>query len=603
MVFKIKNINYYLRGEKMNTLKKLKPYMGNRAKYFTASLFFSALSSLLSLMPYIFIWLIIRTLFDGNRDNAEIINYALYAVITAISGVLIYFMSLSLSHLAAFRAEVQIRKKSMKKILNMPLGFFDFNTSGKIRKIIDENASITHTFLAHQLPDLAGTTVTPIVILASLFIFDWRLGISCLIPIFFAISLMGVMMGKKGRHFMKLYMDSLEDMNSEAVEYVRGIPVVKVFQQSVYSFKNFHESIRKYKNYVADYTRMWENPMSAYIVIINSFVFFLVPIGIILINYSDNYSSLILNIIFYVLITPLLGRCIMRSMYLNQAIWQADEAVKRIENLSDFKILKKPEVIKSTSRSNIEFKNVVFKYPEALENAVDNISFGVEEGQTFALVGPSGSGKSTIAKLLPRFWDIENGEIKVGGVNIKDYDSKTLMDKISFVFQNTRLFKSSILENIRYGNPSASIEEVNKAVDLAQCREIIDKLPKGLDTVIGSDGVYLSGGEQQRIALARAILKDAPIVVLDEATAFADPENEYLIQKALHKLTIGKTVLMIAHRLASVTDVDSILVIDKGKIVEKGKHEELLEQDGIYKAMWTEYNEAVHWQIREGEIN
>jgi ATP-binding cassette subfamily B protein len=481
----------------------------------------------------------------------------------------------------------------------MPLGFLDKNTSGKIRKIIDENAGITHSFLAHQMPDLAGTIITPIFIIASLFIFDWKLGITCLIPVFFALLLMKMMMGKKGQHFMKLYMDSLEDMNTEAVEYVRGIPVVKVFQQTVYSFKNFHKSIKKYKNYVIEYTHMWENPMSTYIVIINSFVFFLVPIGIILINNNGNKGYIMLNIIFYVLTTPLMGRCIMRSMYLNQALWQADEAIKRIESLNDFEGLEKSEVIKSSSLCDVEFKNVVFKYPGALQNAVDNVSFKIKEGETYALVGPSGSGKSTIAKLLPRFWDVSQGEIKIGGVNIKDYDPKVLMDKISFVFQNTKLFKGSIMENIRYGNPKANYKDIDKAIDMAQCREIIDKLPMGLDTIIGTHGVYLSGGEQQRIALARAILKNAPIVVLDEATAFADPENEYLIQKALHKLTEGKTVLMIAHRLASVKNVDCILLVDKGKITEKGKHSDLLDERGTYEAMWKEYNEAVHWQIGE----
>jgi ATP-binding cassette subfamily B protein len=549
-------------------------------------------------MPYVFIWLIIRELF-GENNYSKINTYSLYAVLSAVLGIAIYFLALSLSHLAAFRAEVEIRRKSMKTILQMPLGFLDKNTSGKIRKIIDENAGITHSFLAHQMPDLAGTIITPIFIIASLFIFDWKLGITCLIPVFFALLLMKMMMGKKGQHFMKLYMDSLEDMNTEAVEYVRGIPVVKVFQQTVYSFKNFHKSIKKYKNYVIEYTHMWENPMSTYIVIINSFVFFLVPIGIILINNNGNKGYIMLNIIFYVLTTPLMGRCIMRSMYLNQALWQADEAIKRIESLNDFEGLEKSEVIKSSSLCDVEFKNVVFKYPGALQNAVDNVSFKIKEGETYALVGPSGSGKSTIAKLLPRFWDVSQGEIKIGGVNIKDYDPKVLMDKISFVFQNTKLFKGSIMENIRYGNPKANYKDIDKAIDMAQCREIIDKLPMGLDTIIGTHGVYLSGGEQQRIALARAILKNAPIVVLDEATAFADPENEYLIQKALHKLTEGKTVLMIAHRLASVKNVDCILLVDKGKITEKGKHSDLLDERGTYEAMWKEYNEAVHWQIGE----
>ncbi len=582
----------------MEILKKLKSYMGNRVACFSGAITLSALSSILGLIPYIFIWLIIKELFNiSELSQSKIITYSIYAVTAAVLGIALYFGALALSHLAAFRAEVEIRRKAMTEILKMPLGFFDNNASGKVRKIIDDNASITHTFLAHQLPDMAGTLITPLMIFSSFFIFNWKLGLVCLIPIFLALSIMGFMMGKKGKHFMKIYMDSLEDMNTEAVEYVRGIPVVKVFQQTVYSFKNFYNSIKKYNKYVTEYTKMWEKPMSTYTVIINGFAFFLVPATILLIKFSDNYADLLLNLIFYVLITPLFAQCIMKSMHMNQAFWQAEEAVKRIEKLMEFTRLPIAESVKLSEEIDVVFKNVVFKYPDANKNVVDNISFKINEGQTFALVGPSGSGKSTIAKLLPRFWDVNEGEILIGGINVKDYEPRDLMERVSFVFQNTRLFKTSILENIRYGNPDATMTEIENAIDLAQCRDIVEKLPSGINTRLGTEGVYLSGGEQQRIALARAILKNAPIVVLDEATAFADPENEYLIQKALKKLTEGKTVLMIAHRLASIKNVDCILVINKGKIEEKGKHKELIEKGGLYSNMWKEYNEAVHWQI------
>lgn len=582
----------------MEILKKLKSYMGNRVACFSGAITLSALSSILGLIPYIFIWLIIKELFNiSELSQSKIVTYSIYAVTAAVLGIALYFGALALSHLAAFRAEVEIRRKAMTELLKMPLGFFDNNASGKVRKIIDDNASITHTFLAHQLPDMAGTLITPLIIFSSLFIFNWKLGLVSLIPIFLALSIMGFMMGKKGKHFMKIYMDSLEDMNTEAVEYVRGIPVVKVFQQTVYSFKNFYNSIKKYNKYVTEYTKMWEKPMSTYTVIINGFAFFLVPATILLITFSDNYADLLLNLIFYVLITPLFAQCIMKSMHMNQAFWQAEEAVKRIEKLMEFTRLPIVENVKLSDEIDVVFKNVVFKYPDAHKNVVDNISFKINKGQTFALVGPSGSGKSTIAKLLPRFWDVNEGEILIGGVNVKDYEPRDLMERVSFVFQNTKLFKTSILENIRYGNPAATMTEIENAIDLAQCRDIVKKLPSGINTRLGTEGVYLSGGEQQRIALARAILKNAPIVVLDEATAFADPENEYLIQKALKKLTEGKTVLMIAHRLASIKNVDCILVINKGKIEEKGKHKELIDKGGLYSNMWKEYNEAVHWQI------
>lgn len=583
----------------MNTLLKLQTYMTGRKALLPGAFIMSALSALAGMSPYIFIWLIVRELFTaGSGYSDSFVNTcAWWAAGTAVGSVALYFIALSLSHLAAFRAEANIRKYAMKRIIGMPLGFFDRKTSGRIRKIIDENAGITHSFLAHQMPDLAGTIVMPLTALVLILVFDWRLGLACLAPVIFSMSLMGFMMGSKGRYFMKIYMDSLEEMNTEAVEYVRGIPVVKVFQQTIYSFKNFYRSIINYKEMVSEYTKLWEKPMSAYITVINGFVFFLVPLSILLINSSGDYSGVILNLFLYILISPVFSQSIMRSMHLNQALGQAREAVNRVEDLISADPLPVPADPEPLTAWDISFRNVSFSYPGTDKNAVDNISFDIPEGKTVALVGASGGGKTSIARLVPRFRDADKGEVSIGGVNVQDIAPQELMNAISFVFQNTRLFKTSLLENIRYGNPDATSEQIEQAIKTARCWEIIDKLPDGLKTKIGTEGTYLSGGEQQRIVLARAILKNAPVVVLDEATAFTDPENEHLIQEALKKLARGKTVLMIAHRLTSVKDADSILVIDKGEIAEQGAHHELLERNGIYTNMWNEYQQSVKWTI------
>jgi ATP-binding cassette subfamily B protein len=430
-------------------------------------------------------------------------------------------------------------------------------------------------------------------------VFDWRLGLACLVPIIGSLSIMGFMMGKRGRYFMKTYMNSLENMNTEAVEYVRGIPVVKVFQQTVFSFKNFHNSIMKYRDMVYKYTLLWEKPMTAYTVIIHGFAYFLVPVAILLIGNPDQISGVLLNLFLYILITPVFAQSIMKSMYLNQAMGQASEAVNRTEDLTNSNVLPVTENPIPISGYEISFNDVSFSYPDSEQKAIDGISFTIPVGQIYALVGASGGGKTTIARLIPRFWDADTGEITIGGTNVKEIALEELMQNISFVFQNTRLFKTTLLENICYGNPEANRKQIDAAVEMAQCREFIDKLPDGLNTKIGTNGTYLSGGEQQRIALARAFLKNAPIVVLDEATAFADPENEHLIQQALRELTKGKTVLMIAHRLTSVVNVDRILVIEQGKIFEQGNHSELLNKKGVYARMWNEYQKSVQWTIGE----
>ncbi len=584
----------------MNTLNKLQSYMVGREALLPTALAISALSTITGMLPYVLIWFIIRELFsfEGGSISSDLIAYyAWWAVGTAIASIVLYFLALSFSHLAAFRVETNMRRLAMQKIVKMPLGFFNNNTTGRIRKIIDDNAGITHGFLAHQLPDLAASILTPFTVLILIFIFDWRLGLACLIPIVISMFLMRSMMTQEGQRKLKVYMTSLEEMNTEAVEYVRGIPVVKVFQQTIYSFKNFHKSIMEYKELVSGYAIMWEKSMSAYTVIINSFVFFLVPVAILIINNTGNYALTILNLFLYVLITPVLSQSIMRSMYLNQAFAQASEAVNRIESLTDVSLQPSPIKPKPVSGYSIRFANVSFTYPDASNKVIDNISFEIPEGKTTALVGASGSGKTTIARLIPRFWDVDEGEVFIGEANVKEINQQELMKHISFVFQNTRLFKTTLLDNIRYGNPSATLEEVKHALDMAQCREIINRLPVGLKTKIGTEGTYLSGGEQQRIIIARAMLKNAPLVILDEATAFADPENEHLIQQAFKKLTNGKTVILIAHRLTSVVSADNIIVLSEGKIVEQGSHNQLLHKHGAYAYMWEEFQQSINWKI------
>ena len=575
--------------------------MGRRKALLPVAIVLSALGGLAGLAPFVFIWLIVRELLSGGDIGAQtqVISYAWWAAGTAVGGVVLYFGALMCSHFAAFRVESNIRKSAMRRIVGMPLGFFDSNTTGRIRKIIDDNASITHSFLAHQLPDMAGTALVPLLAVVLIAAFDWRLGLACLVPVFTAMGIMAYTMNTRGREFMHQYMNLLEQMNTEAVEYVRGIPVVKVFQQTVYSFKNFYRTIMQYNHTATRYTRLWERPMTLYTVIINSFAYFLVPVAVILTGMGEGVGTVLVNLILFVLVTPVFSECVMKSMYIGQAFAQADEAVRRLDSLTDYPTLKETAEPVQPATYGITFSNVTFAYPGTDTDVLKNVTFTVQQGKRVALVGASGSGKTTIARLVPRFYDVDGGSVRIGGVDVRDISHKELMRTVSFVFQNPQLIKTTILENIVYGRPEATMEEVNRAVDMAQCREIIDRLPDGLDTVIGTEGTYLSGGERQRIALARALLKNAPVIVLDEATAFADPENEHLMQAALRELTRGKTVITIAHRLTSVADADEILVIDNGRIAERGTHDTLLGMKGIYYNRWNEYCRAVNWTIEK----
>lgn len=583
----------------MKTLKRLGAYMGGRKYLLPCSVALSAVNGLLSLVPFILLWLVVRTLLiaKGNLSDTPLIDYALWAFVISVANLLLYFLALMLSHLAAFRIETNMRRKAMQRLMRAPLGYLDEQNTGRMRKIIDEDSGQTHTFVAHLLPDVASCVVAPIGVIVLLFAVDWQLGTAAMIPLIGAIGIMGYMMNPKNNQFQRLYLDAQEKMGAEAVEYVRGIPVVKVFQQTVFSFKRFYDSIISYRDLVIKCTLVWRTPMSFYILAINAFAFILVPTAIILIGHGGDTTTIIANVILYVVIAPLIASNVMKAMYLSQDLFMANEAVERLEQLTDIAPLSQHDEPKRAEAYDIRFNDVSFRYEGAEKDAVSHINLTIPEGKTVALVGASGSGKTTIARLIPRFWDVRHGSVTIGGIDVRDMRKDELMRNVSFVFQNTRLFKTSLIENLRYGNPDATTEQINRAIDLSQSREIIDRLPQGLDTVIGAEGTYLSGGEQQRIVLARAILKDAPIVVLDEATAFADPENEQLIRKALAHLTQGKTVLMIAHRLTTVQDADSIVVVDNGEIVEQGTHKELLSREKQYHRMWNEYQQSVSWKL------
>ncbi|PIE54378.1 MAG: ABC transporter ATP-binding protein [Dethiosulfovibrio peptidovorans] len=580
-------------------IRRFVPYMEGKAILLPISLLLSAVSAALNVLPFVFVWLVAREILRsyGGLDMTMVGRYTWFAFISALAALLTYFGALLSSHLAAFHVEVGLQKVGMRKIMSMPLGFFDRHASGKMRKIVNDGAGTTHTFLAHQLPDLAGTVVSPVILLVLLFLVDWRMGIASLIPILMGFVIMQSMMNAEGRRFQQLYYDSLEEMSSESVEYVRGIPVVKTFGQSIHSFKRFYDSIIKYREMVYAFTLMWRKPFSLYTVTMQAAVFFLIPATILLIGRGGDVPTVLADFIFYLLITPGFSTLMMRSANFRHYILIAEQAIDRLDGLLDYPVMVDGTKEDAIRENSLEFRGVVFSYEGSPSPAVQDVSFRVHEGETVALVGPSGGGKTTIARLAARFWDVDQGEVLVGGVNVRDIPKKELMEHISFVFQNTRLFKGTLRENILFGKKGVSQEALDRAVDASQSRDIVDALPDGLETVMGSKGTYLSGGEQQRIALARAMVKDAPIVLLDEATAFADPENEHLIRKALGELSRGKTTLMIAHRLSSVQGVDRILVVDRGKIVEVGSHDELLKKGGLYAAMWEEYQQTVDWKI------
>jgi len=595
--------------KKESDLSVLLGYAGSYKKLTFIGLLLSAIAMILGMLPYICIWLAARDLIAVAPDwtkATSISHYGWMAFAFAFGGIAVYFFALMCTHLAAFRTAVNIRKQGMAHLMKTPLGFFDNNASGLIRNRLDGGAAETETLLAHNLADIVGTAAMFISMLVLMFVFDWRMGAACLMAAVISVIAMFTMMGGKNAKLMAEYQAAQDHMSKEGTEYVRGIPVVKVFQQTLYSFRAFKEAIDDYsakaEHYQGDICRV---PQAVNLTFTEGAFIFLVPVALLIAPRSmdsGSFAEFVTDFAFYAVFSAIISTALARIMFAASGMMLASTALGRISKVTSapvFEPVKDPQVPQDNS---VEFRNVSFTYEGSELPALDHVSFRVEPGQTVALVGPSGGGKTTAASLIPRFWDVSSGFVNVGGVDVRNIDHKVLMDNIAFVFQNVHLFKTSILENVRAAKPDASREEVMEALFAAQCGDIVANLPEGIDTKIGTAGTFLSGGEQQRIALARAILKDAPVVVLDEATAFADPENEALIQKAFSSLTKDRTVIMIAHRLSTVVGADKIIVLNEGRAVEEGTHEDLLKNNGLYARMWEDYNKAVQWRITSEEV-
>lgn len=594
-----------MKEKKQSALSRLMNIAGNHKYLSYLSCVLAAVSAWIALIPFYDVFCIIKEILEVRPDfdrAVHITSYGWQAVGFALLSMVFYIVALMCSHKAAFRVQANLRIKMMEHIMKLPLGYVEAEGTGKIRKIVTDSTAATETYLAHNLPDKAVSYATPVGLLAMMLVFDWRLGLISLIPAVLAFVLMGtLMMGPKMAEDMKQYQNALETMSSEAVEYVRGIPVVKTFGQTVFSFKRFKSAIDDYEKWTLDYTKSMMKPMIAFTTAANG-IFAALILAAYAFAGKGVTDTLILNIIFYVLITSILTVTLMKIAYAGESQMIVEDALKRMDDILDVAPLAeagKKEVPKDAS---VELKDVAFAYDDTKGNAIDGISLNIRTGEHIALVGPSGGGKTTLASLIARFWDVKSGAVKIGGVDVKNIDSKELMNHVSYVFQDSKLLKTSILENVRMGRPDASEQEVLQALKEAQCMDILEKFPDGVNTVIGSKGIYVSGGEAQRLAIARAFLKNAPVLILDEATAFADPDNEVLAQKAFENLSRNKTVIMIAHRLSTITGADRIYVLKDGKIAEEGTHEELTKQNGIYTHMWKEYNQSVNWKVgRRGE--
>lgn len=586
--------------KKQSNLKRLMEYAG-KYRYFTyTSWILSAISAIIALVPYWYIWKIIKEVLNvyPDFDKAEnLVHNGWMAVIFAVLSMFIYVAGLMCSHIAAFRVATNIRIQAMEHIVKLPLGFPEDFGSGRLRKIVNESSGATETYLAHQLPDKAGAIATPIGLIVMLFAFDLRLGLLSLIPVVLGFLIMMSMTGAGMAQKMKEYQNALDDMSNEAVEYIRGIPVVKTFGQTVFSFKKFKDSIDRYGVWVIAYTKQLRMPMLFYTAAINS-VFAFLTAGALIFTRNGVTEEFLLNILFYIIITPIISVTLTKIMFQSENAMIVDDAIKRIDTVLAMKPLKETSAPKVPKDSSVVLENVTYSY-DGTKPALDNVSIHIKAGETVAFVGPSGGGKTTLANIISRFFDADKGRVLVGGVDVRDIHKQELMNTVSFVFQNSRLIKASIFENVRMGKPDAAREEVMSALKDAQCMDIIEKLPDGVDTVIGTKGVYLSGGEMQRIAIARVILKNAPIIILDEATAFADPDNEVRVQQAFSKMAEGKTVIVIAHRLSTVVNAHKIFVLKDGKIEESGTYSELMEKNGLFEKMWNNYKTSVQWKVEK----
>lgn len=584
--------------KKQSNLSRLLAYAGKH-KYLTyASWILSAVSALMALVPYWYIWRIMKEVLETAPNFSQARNLThngWMAVLCAVLAVLVYIAGLMCSHMGAFRIATNLRIQTMRHIVKLPLGFAESFGSGKLRKIVNESSAATETYLAHQLPDRAGAIATPCGLLVLLFSFDWRLGLLSLVPVLLGFLIMMSMTGANMQQKMKEYQNALDDMSNEAVEYVRGIPVVKTFGQTIFSFKKFKDSIDRYQKWVIAYTKQLRAPMMFYTAAINGVFAFLIAGGL-LFTQNGVTSGFLLNLIFYIIITPIISVTLTKIMFQSENAMIVDDALQRIDSVLNLQPLIEAARPQAPQGSSVELEHVRFSY-DGKKNALKNISLSIPAGQTVAFVGPSGGGKTTLANIISRFFDPQSGVVKIGGADVRDIPKEALMNTVSFVFQNSRLIKASILENVRMGKPYATRQEVMRALENAQCTDIIEKLPNGIDTIIGTKGVYLSGGEQQRIAIARVMLKDSPIIILDEATAFADPDNEAKVQTAFSRLSRGKTVIMIAHRLSTVVHADQIYVVKDGEIAESGTFDELIRQNGIFSGMWNNYQTSVQWKV------
>ena len=588
--------------KKQSDLSRLMGYAGNY-RYFTyASWVLSAVSALVALVPFVYIWKILRDVLNAAPDYAQAVNiphYGWMAVLFAVLAYLIYIAALMCSHLSAFRVATNLRLAVSEHLAVLPLGFAETFGSGKLRKIIHESTGAAETFLAHQLPDKYNAMATPIGLLVLLLVFDWRLGLLSLVPVALGFVIMSAMTGRRMADKMRQYGNALESMSNEAVEYVRGIPVVKTFGQSVFSFKKFKATIDEYEKWVIAYTKELRMPMMLYTAAINGVFAFLI-VGGLLFTRNGVTSEFLLNLLFYIIITPVISLTLTRIMYMSENELVVADALGRVDSVLDAEPVPENDHPRHPKDASVSLKDVHFSY-DGKTDVIKGVSLKIQPGQMVAFVGPSGGGKSTLANLICRFFDVQSGSVRVGGADVRDIPKEELMDTISFVFQNSRLLKGSILDNVRLGRPQATEAEVLAALKAAQCMDIVEKFPEGIHTVIGTKGVYLSGGEQQRIAIARAMLKNAPILILDEATAFADPDNEAKVQAAFAQLAKGKTVLMIAHRLSTVANADCIYVVQDGQIVESGTKDELCAQNGLFARMWQEYQASVQWKVaKEG---